>query len=173
MRKMRPNRKLFAIAITLLASLATGRHLEAQVQRCGADCEPCEGAPSQWVQGGGSETGAKYLLYCVPGSSCTKCDAGPVTLRDPVQPVSSTALASLRSSSRDRFSQLVRSHAETLRYSSRLGAIVVLGGCDGNTVQTVVRLNQFQKDWLVGLGLQTFEAHLAALRQAQSSERRG
>jgi hypothetical protein len=170
---MRPTRKLLAIAIALFASLTAGRNLEAQVQRCGADCEPCEGAPSQWVQGGGSQTGAKYLLYCVPGSSCTKCDAGPVTLRDQVQPVTNTMLASLRSGSRDQFSELVRSHAETLRYSSRLGAIVVLGGCDGKTVQTVLRLNQSQRSWLAGLGLQTFEAHLAALRQAQSSERRG
>jgi hypothetical protein len=66
-----------AALLALVAAAVTPSDLAAQ-GGCGGACLPCQGAPSSaWKYGG--LTGANFLAYCTPNSSCSPCN---FTIRD-------------------------------------------------------------------------------------------
>lgn len=150
--------------IALVAAAVTPSNLAAQ-GGCGGACLPCQGAPSSaWKYGG--LTGANFLAYCTPNSSCSPCN---FTIRNKARVEAEELKLRLRNSSGGALDGLVSMHRGKLRTISARGAVVLLGGCDGHTPVELSFVSPLKIDRLRLLGVAEFgEVHVTQVAMGPS-----
>lgn len=155
-----------AALLALVAAAVTPSDLAAQ-GGCGGACLPCQGAPSSaWKYGG--LTGANFLAYCTPNSSCSPCN---FTIRDRARVEAEALRLRLRNSSGGALDGLVSMHKGKLRTISARSAVVLLGGCDGATPVELSFLSPLKIDRLRMLGVPELgDVHVTQVAMAPSEE---
>lgn len=155
-------------ALTFLVGLVLGVSTTPSVAYadeglCGTSCIACEGAPSPDYKTGSGHLGhATYKLFCTQGN-CSSCgNAEQFATRAGER---RNALASrLRVSLPSEFARLALQHRSALRIDGSRRLLVVLGGCDGNAVVSVVSLNARQLAALEGIGVASLASHYESRR---------
>jgi hypothetical protein len=140
---------IYKAALLFVFGAAVSNPRVVEAQGCGGACLPCQGAPSSaWKYGGLS--GANFLAYCTPNSSCSVCN---FTSESRSRREAEKLRVRLHNSSEQGLDDLVMAHGETLRMVPARSAVVLLGGCDGATPMSLSYLPPSKIDRLKQLGV--------------------
>lgn len=152
-------------AMFAFACFAIPRMAEAKEGFCGGLCLKCEGAPAPDYKYGSVGGHATYRAFCTQGS-CTTCN---VELTKTASERSNSIAMKLKAATPSELVRLVAQHKFRIRVDESRSIAVVLGGCDGNAVESIIVLRPGQLADLRGLKVATLTSHLAFLRERQKA----
>lgn len=160
--------RVFLVVGLMFVAVSVGAR-DATAGLCGGSCISCEGAPSpDYKTGDGSGGHQRYKLFCTQ-PTCSACNIADELARTSAEAPGSIA-ARLRAADSEGLERMVRENRSNLRLDASRGMAVILGGCDGKSVASVVVLNSEQLDALRTIGVQSLASHFAELQSGFESE---